>query len=431
MVKIRLWASCIFLIFSVSCSSVKSWTRADGTKIKAESASNIIFMIVDGMGLEYIRAARIYNGQRPFDYENFSCSTLVSTCPREGVDNNGKCDNFEGEVTDSAAAATAMATGFKVNNGVISKEPSKREGGDLETILEFSKAFGKSTGIVATKLFSDATPAAFVSHADHRDHVEEILRDTFLESQPNVIFGADNALHRQFARKSAIPYSMVHTAADLKNISAVIANNDSCKNPNCPYVYGGFGQHDLIPGIFLKKTGLPLEIADSSYFLKNDIPHLSQMTEAALNILSKNRLGFFLMVESSMPDIIGHHHFNIDELENAPKAVEVLIREMLEVNNTIKVIDAFVAQHPDTLVVLTADHETGGLEVLEHETACIGEYGCVPKVRWKAERDQGSKDSLARHTGIDVALYAKGPGAERFCRERIDNTDIPKLALGK
>jgi|SRR5579871_1562495 len=420
----------IYLIFLVitSCTSIKPVTRASDGVNSSAAAKNIIFFIVDGMGPEYIKAARIFNQSKPFNYESFTCKTMVSTCSQGGVDEFGRCNEQSLEVTDSAAAATAMATGTKVKNAVISQDISG-DGRDLKTILEILKQEGKSTGIVATKLFTDATPAAFVSHAHDRDLTEEILHDIFIESKPNVVFGADTELHRLYAKKSKDPYRRVYTAADLRSLSKEMLTAASCRPGSCPYVYGGFGLHQLVPEVYQEQAGLPLEITSALQFVRLGVPHLSEMTEAALNILSKNDRGFFLMVESSMPDIIGHHHFNIDATAKAPKAIEMLVREMLEVNQTVKVIEAFLAHHPDTLVVLTADHETGGLVVLENETDCLGQDRCVPKVRWTSERYDDAKDSLAQHTSVDVPLFATGAGADRFCRERIDNTDIPKLAL--
>src|SRR5690606_38656568 len=133
----------------------------------------------------------------------------------------------------------------------------------------------------------------------------------------------------------------------------------------------GFGEHELIPGVFDRKSGLPLEITPNSVFQERDIPHLAEMTDAALKILSKNEKGFFLMVESSMPDMISHANEHIDDTKGAPKAIEVLVREMLEVERTVNVIEAFVKTHPDTLVIVTADHETGGLVIDEDKTECL------------------------------------------------------------
>lgn len=420
---------CVFLLITSSCRTVNIAARVSPSEGQ-RTAKNIILMIVDGMGFEHVKAARIYNGQKPFSYEDFTCKTTVSTCSYEGADSHGHCVAASDDVTDSAAAATAMATGIKVKNGTISRELPKGHR-DVETILEQLQRQGKSTGVIATKLFTDATPAAFMSHADDRDLTEEILKDIFLESTPNLILGADTLLHRQIAKESKKAYRMVHTAMDLKDLANEIANGKSCSGGVCPHIYGGFGQYDLIPETFDQKSGLPLEITPATKFTDLGVPHLSEMTDAALTILSKNDQGFFLMVESSMPDVISHYNRQIDSNEKSPKAISVLIREMLEVENTVKVIESFVAKNPDTLVIVTADHETGGLVIEEDKTACLGQEYCVPTVRWTSKKYEEKADSLARHTAADVPLYAIGRGAERFCAERINNIDIPKLALGR
>jgi alkaline phosphatase len=416
----------VFLVSCVSGSNIKKGQNLGGAK----EPKNIIFMIVDGMGFEHVKAARIYRGMKPFRFENFTCRSKVSTCSFAGADENGQCLADSDEVTDSAAAATAMATGQKVNNGVISRAiPDGKE--DMETILERMKRQHKSTGIIATKLFTDATPAAFVSHADDRDMTEEILRDMFQGSRPNVVFGADTPLHRQYAKESKSPYQMVHKIQDLRALASLVEQGKPCFGDDCPFVYGGFGQYDMIPDVYKNKAGLPLEITPASKFVSLNLPHLSQMTDAALKILSKNENGFFLMVESSMPDMISHYNTQIDATTKAPKAIEVLIHEMLEVENTVKVIEAYVAHHPDTLLVLTADHETGGLVIEADKTECLGKENCVPSIRWTSKKYEETNESPSRHTNVDVPLYALGNGADRFCKEKINNIEIANLALAK
>lgn len=422
------WTIMVSLISSFfACSSLKKNIALNSANT---TAKNIVLMIVDGMGYEHIKAARIYNGLIPFSYERFPCQTSVTTCSAAGSEENGMCRINSDDVTDSAAAATAIATGIKVSNGTISRGlPRQHE--DIETILEIAKRQQKSTGVIATKLFTDATPAAFVSHADHRHHTEEILRDMFQDSQPNLVLGADNELHRQAARGSSIPYTMVHDVHALARLADTIAQGPSCSGGDCHFVYGGFGQHSMIPGIYEFNVGMPLESTPSTWLTTHQLPHLSQMTEAALNILSKNKNGFFLMVESSMPDMISHYNQQIDANPHSKKAVEVLIDEMLEVDTTVKVIEKFLAQHPDTLVMITADHETGGLVVINDETSCLGEQKCVPTVKWTSAKYEETETSPVKHTSVNVPLYAIGKGSEAFCTAEINNTDIAKIAIGK
>jgi alkaline phosphatase len=383
---------------------------------------NIIIMIVDGMGFEHIKAARIYNAQKPLSFESYPCQARVTTCSYDGADITGTCLSDSTEVTDSAAAATAMATGGKVINGAISQE-AKHGQAKLKTILEQAKSHGQSTGVVATKLFTDATPAAFISHVDTRKEYQEILTDIFNQTKPTLILGADNEIHRSFAVKSKA-YRMVKNKTELKNLVAEITKN-SCTN-FCPAIYGGFGEH-FMPGIN-KKVGLPLEIL-SEEFSKHDIPHLSEMVDAALKILSKNPKGFFLMVESSLPDMISHFNTQLDS-NNSPPAILALVQELMEVEKATKIIEEFV-KRTNTLLILTADHETGGLLVEADKVSCLGQKNCVPKVKWTSEKYEPMPESPSRHTKADVPLYAIGAGAQNFCLEKLNNISIPNLAMAK
>jgi alkaline phosphatase len=415
-------------LLAFSCTIFKSQVR-EPQDSNTRAPKNIIFMIVDGMGFEYVKAARIYNAQMPLNYENFPCKTKVSTCAYEGSDKGEQCLNDSRHITDSAAAATAIASGVKVSNGVISQSiPGSRA--DIKTILEVAKDMNKSTGIISTTLFTDATPAAFAAHAARRGDTEDILKSIFLSSMPHIVFGADTPLHRNHAKASSGSYLLVNTASELKKIAEKISNDKKCFGIQCPRVYAGFGQHQLIPHAFKKEEGILLEITPQEEFNRLDLPHLSEMTDAALKILDKNAEGFFLMIESALPDTIGHNNEQFDESSETPSAIAILVREMIEVERTISILQDFVKAHPDTLLILTADHETGGLVIEDHKTDCLGELHCLASVRWTAEKyEPGNKNSAARHTGVDVPLYAIGLGSERFCQERINNTDISNLAL--
>ncbi len=274
--------------------------RREQEQANHRAPKNLIVMIVDGMGFEHVKAARIFNGMKPFSYEQFPCKTTVTTCSFAGADEQGNCIKDSADITDSAAAATAIATGIKVKNGAVSRRLPVEEA-DIETVLEMFKAQQKSTGIVATKLFSDATPAAFASHANYRSMTEEILQDMFQDTRPNVIFGADDAQHRQYARESKSSYQMVYTTKDMQSLAQKIGGGKNCEGGSCPHVYGGFGQYDMMPYSKPKHVGLPLEFASAEVFEKQGSPHLSQMTDAALTILNKNPDGFFLMVKARNP----------------------------------------------------------------------------------------------------------------------------------
>lgn len=421
----RLFFVLMVTIFLSSCS--KKYFAPSPAKAIKSSAKNIIFMIVDGMGFEYIRATRIYNGMKPLSFEKFPCQTKVTTCSIDGADKYGRCVSLTENVTDSAAAATAIATGIKVENGVVSQQiPGNKN--DVPTILEIAAKSGKSTGIIATKLFTDATPASFASHAKNRGDTDDILRSMFQKVTPNIIFGADNKKHIEALKESSKHYIIVDSHRALARLTKQYADKP-CILPSCPYVYGGFGQHELIVDAYKEVVGLPLEISDEEYFVAHDIPRLHEMTKSALSLLSQNPKGFFLMVESSNPDTIGHHNRDIDKSEKSPSAINALIKEMLEVQKTADVLEEFVKKYPDTLVILTADHETGGLRIHSDQTSCMGQLGCIPTVEWTSDTYPAS--TIARHTNVDVPLYAIGKTSERFCSEKIDNTDIINLTLGR
>lgn len=373
---------------------------------------NIILMIVDGMGPEQITAARILRGNQAFSFENFPVKTTMTT------------HNATGEVTDSAAAATAMATGVKVDNKVISiRLPG--DGIPLKTILEELQTHQKSVGLITNTLLNDATPAAFAAHTNHRSNGESILNDYFQKALPNIVFGADEPSFKEAVLKAPIPYLLVHHRNGLKNIERAIQSGQlRCKQDDCPHIYGGFGKHPLIVDQMPQLTGLPLEYQNKTYYSKKGIPHLSQMTHMALKLFEQNPAGFFLMVESGMVDIIGH--FNASFQKNPSiDAVKAQAAELEELEKTVQLILKWMKSHPDTLLIVTADHETGGLQVHTDRTACIGKPKCLPVVSWTAPYYD---DGQAKHTGIPVPLYAIGKNAERL-QNSLDNTLIVSSVL--
>jgi alkaline phosphatase len=237
-------ATSLILFLLLSCTSTH---KTYSYKPKTSAAKNIIFMIVDGMGFEYVKAAHIYNGQKPMSFERFHCKTSVTTCAYEGASADGHCDSHSSHITDSAAAATAIATGFKVSNGVISRRLPGKDN-DIESILEYAKTKNKSTGVIATKLFTDATPAAFISHVKDRGDTEEILTDIFSQSLPNVVFGSDNDKHVAAAQKAILPYNFAKNTSELRSLARSINDGPSCHGSDCPHIYGGFGYHEAILG---------------------------------------------------------------------------------------------------------------------------------------------------------------------------------------
>ncbi|MFC1670306.1 alkaline phosphatase [Spirochaetota bacterium] len=319
---------------------------------------NIILFIGDGMGSEQIRAARYYNFDEGnyFGFEKFTYQGQMIT------------ESANSEITDSAASATAMATGIKVNNGVISmKLPG--DGTNLETILEYYNNKGKYSGIITTAHVTHATPAAFGAHETSRSNYSDIALD-YLSSRPNVIMGGGGygIIDQNF---TDVGYTVI---SDKTGFLAI--NNDS----------------DSFLACLFGTDNLPYIYDDNTTY-----PSLSQMVSVGINLLNRNEEGFFLMVEGGRIDHAGHDN-NITRL----------IFETIEFAKAVDVAHDWASDRKDTLIIVTADHETGGLEVITNNGK-----GSIPEVLW----------STTGHTGTNVPVFAIGIGANKISGI-IDNTDI-------
>jgi len=329
------------------------------------AAQNVILIIGDGMGFEHVKAGSYYAtgqaGQLAFE-QYYKCS--VTTYP------------LGGGVTDSAAAGTAMATGHKVPNGVISQASN---GSPYTTILEYAKSMGKSTGIVSTVSIADATPAAFGAHEPSRSNITNIINDYLYGSKPNIIFGGGSGSwsSSQISIAQSLGYQYVTNYAQMAALS-----------PTTQYALGLFASGDMT----YEYDRLP----------SNPEPHLSQMASTALSILSNDPDGFFLMLEGGSIDHASHSN-----------DLNRVTREVVELNNTFQVVMNWVQTHPDTLVIVTADHETGGLYNVINRGA-----GNYPTGSW----------SSGGHTGANVPFYATGANNnlvnKYIVSGVIDNTNI-------
>jgi len=326
-----------------------------------------VFLIGDGMGLAQIAAARI----SAFGADG---RLYMERMPVTGLMNTHSANRL---ITDSGASATALATGHKTNNGMISVSP---DGKKLLTILEDYRDRGMATGLVATSTITHATPAAFAAHVKSRGD-EATIASQLLENKVNVLLGggkmfflsqSESGSERQderdlIAEAKKIGYSFVQTKEELK-----VAKVD--------YLLGLFQLGAL--------TTNPPE------------PSLAELTQKAIKLLSPNRKGFFLMVEGSQIDWACHDN----DADNT-------IRQTLLFDEAVKVALDFAVKDKHTLVVITADHECGGMGInngsLDGKSLSIG---------WTTKG----------HTGVPVPIYAFGPGAERFMGLH-DNTEVPRI----
>jgi len=332
---------------------------------------NVILFIGDGMGPEQVRAAGMY--------QNGSAGTLVM----ESFPNSSTMTTYSAnsDVTDSAAGATAMATGYKVDNGVLSIA-IPGDGSELETLLERFHRHCKRAGLVTTTYVTHATPAAFGAHELSRSYINNIAYDYLYQTRPDVLFGGGaNGLYP--SNTTAAGYAVVLDRAEMRAV----------KPPLAVPISGQFGTTDL-PFEYDYYTG-----ADPGYIT---LPHLSEMVGMALAILEHAPDGFFLMVEGGRIDHAGHAN---DIARN--------VFEVLEFDRAVEVAYTWAISRTDTLIIVAADHETGGLTVIANNGA-----GNFPTVTW----------SSTGHTATPVPVYAWGMNAE-LALHVTDNTDIHRLAL--
>jgi alkaline phosphatase len=321
---------------------------------------NLILFIGDGMGFEQLRAASLYETGQDVGLfiHGRSISTEVTT------------HSASSSITDSAAGATAIATGHKVQNGAVSVM-LPGDGRDIKTILEMMQDDGKAVGLVTTTQLTHATPAAFGAHGDTRVDYEGIARDFLNQTRPDVLFGGGGFGLSIEAAVSA-GYGVATTRTGLENlvndgqtrVAALIGEG------HLPYVYDG---------------------RDA------DQPTLLDMTRNAIDILSQDPDGYFLMVEAGRIDHAAHSN-----------DLARMIPEVLELDSVVQAIVEDPQVMTSTLVVVTADHETGGLSVVQANGP-----GILPEVTWSTDY----------HTGVNVPLFAQGMSA-RWFETVSDNTEI-------
>lgn len=325
-------------------------------KKKPKAPKNIIFMIGDGMGV-----AQVYAGLTAL-----RDNTNIARCPVTGFVKTFSADDY---ITDSAAGATAFATGYKTNNGMLSITPDNVW---RKTILEEAEAKGLSTGLVATSAITHATPAAFIAHVSSRGSYEDIAT-FFLKTDIDVFIGGG---WNHFAKR-ADGHNLVDS---LVKRNYVIARK----------------LEDVTKASGPKLAGL-LSNEHMPRYSEGRGDMLPVSTAKAIELLSRNKQGFYLMVEGSQIDWGGHAN-----------DLNYIVGEVVDFDHAIgKALD-FAMKDGETLVIITADHETGGMAITG---------GDMKQGKVEARFTYGD------HSAVMVPLFAFGPGAELFSGIQ-DNTDI-------
>jgi len=328
---------------------------------KSQSPKNIILLIGDGMGTSHVYAG--YTAKKGV--------MNITGMPVTGFSVTNSASNY---ITDSGAGGTALSTGVKTKNGSIGTDV---EGKPLKTILEMAEDKGLSTGLVSTSSITHATPASFIAHSPSRSKYEDIAYD-FLHTDIDVFIGGG---YNHFARR----------ADSLNLIDSLTAR-------------GYFIARDLKDVDVPSTQRLAALLADEHMpsMLKGRGEMLPEATDLALKMLKKNKKGFFIMIEGSMIDWAAHDN-----------DAESIVKETVDFDNAVGRALQFAVKNGETLVIVTADHETGGLGINGGSIETGEIVGAFT-----------SKD----HTATMVPVFAFGPGAERFTGVQ-QNTDIFKKCV--
>lgn len=326
-----------------------------------DAPPRVILFIGDGVGTAYWSALRFE--REGLAIEEFPVVGLVDT------------RSSSHRVTDSAAGATVYATGERTYNGAIGVGPDSLP---RRTILQMARDRGMATGLVATSSITHATPASFAAHVVSRRMEPEIARQ-MAEQGVDVLLGGGRKFFDGTAEGATdlLPglresYVFVEDAESLRALALDTISN--------------------LLGLFAE-GGMPRAAKRS--------PTLPEMTWAALEVVGRSPGGFFLMVEASQPDWRGHSNEEFAEV----------VEEMADFDAAIRVALEYQSRHPETLIVVTADHETGGLALQRGP-----------------EGEMIAKYTTTSHTGSMIPLFARGPGAEAFGGIK-DNDLIGRLLI--
>lgn len=343
--------SVVVLVLAAGCAHVPVRPAVFPSTLPG-TPHNVVLMIGDGMGVAHMTAARIAAGR--LEMERLPVGGFEATWSASDL------------VTDSAASGTAYATGQKTLNGAVSVSPS---GEPLKTVLEYAEDRGMATGLVATSSITHATPAVFVAHVAGREDDLEIARQ-IASADVEVLFGG--------GRSFFLPRAEGGVRDDGANLLDVLRG----KMPVALSAeeFRELGDTDRAAALLAGEQPPPVRDRD---------PDLAELTGKALDILSRDEDGFFLMVEGSQIDWAAHENDH-----------QWLVDEVLDFDRAVGVVMDFAERDGRTLVVVSADHETGGYALLdgslERRTVTEPHFACD------------------HHTASMTPLLAFGPRSETF-----------------
>jgi alkaline phosphatase len=337
----------VCLLLATSCNESPD---AKTTTTKPKQPKNIILLIGDGMGLSEISSTYFFNEQAS-NFDRFNSIGLIKTSASSDL------------VTDSAAGATAFATGKKTYNGAISVDPDSLA---IETIVERISKDKIATGVISTSSIVHATPAGFYAHEKSRRSYEAIAKDLVASDIDFFAGGGQQFFNKRKDGKD------LYAALEQKGF---VISTEAL--PSAPYSLD-----------ILKKQAILLAADEMPKMLDGRGDFLPNATQLGINYLADNEEGFFLMIEGSQIDWGGHDN-----------DADYLISELIDFDKTIGVALDFAKSNGETLVIVTADHETGGFTL----SADAGDYNKIKPTF-----------STSGHSATLIPVFAFGPGEAEF-----------------
>ncbi len=365
---------------------------------KPEKPQNVIYLIGDGMGFGAVSSLLLSE----------DAQTGFEMAPAIGLNETQSANNH---VTDSPAGGTALATGTRTRNGFLGVDPDTIQ---LTSILKKAQAMGKKTGIVVNTTLTEATPGAFYAGVPSRSMSYKIA-EQFTQSGVDVAIGAGLSAFINRPDSTDLTAVLIEKGYDVYLDWKSVLGTDSEK------FVGILEMSDVHRRNKSSKTASAADGAEVCLAAKlaaeggnidtvrfsEPVEYLGKASAKALEQLSKNAPnGFFLMIESAIIDGYGHNNDS-----------EGMVEEMKEFDTTLKILVDYVNRHPETLLVVTADHETGGTSV-GYKGHAVGEDVPVHLTF-----------STKGHTGTVVPIFAYGAGSDKFAGI-FKNWEIPGIIEG-
>ncbi len=391
-VKTALVATAATALFVTSVVTTQAPNHADAA---SSNTRNVILFVGDGMGTAQRDAIRLAT-------VGLQGNLAMDSMPYVGLIHTSSIL----PITDSAASATAYASGIKTYNGAIGMNTDKKS---VQTIMEYAKEAGKSTGVVTTSQITDATGAAFGAHVEDRSKQSDIALQLITKSKVDVMLGGGEDFWYPAGNPGKFPDE---PAEDPSEKSKGTQGNlvDKAKQLGYSYVSNKTDMQKAKGG---KLLGL---FANEEMFqqnpegegdIYNPVVSLPEMTKKALDTLSTNKKGFFLMVEEEGTDEFAHQN-------NA----KMTIKAGQELDKSVQVAKDFVKKNPDTLVLVLADHETGGFSIEavdaddESGDGISKEDG--PFAIANSKLNFVVDWTTSGHTAVDIPITAMGKNAQLF-----------------